>query len=127
LSRYGRLVTGLEFALWGAAGSFAVEGLELTIDVKRLGRWPWGTPGFPSAAASSAALAIRLVIGALVAAVSGLGGQVSGAFGAFAAGIAAPLIIEKLGKTVVASGQSRQEVIATATTNPPLTENGGEA
>ena len=89
---------GIEFALWGAAGSFAVDGFEITTDVKKLARWPWGAPGRPGVKASIGALVIRAAISGLVATASGMNHTVNGVFGAFAAGVAAPVIIEKLGK-----------------------------
>jgi hypothetical protein len=102
-ARYYLQMTGWEFALWGAAGSFAVEGLEMTAAVKKINAWPWGHPDYPSVKASLAALAIRMAIGALVATAAGLGGQVTGVLGGFAAGIAAPLLIEKLGMALPSS------------------------
>jgi hypothetical protein len=42
------------------------------------------------------AVAIRLGVGAGLAAAAGSSGQVAGAFGAVAVGVAAPLIVEKL-------------------------------
>ena len=112
-------MTGIEFALWGAAGSFAVDGLEISADVKKLGRWPWGAPGRPGVMASVGALVIRALISGLVAAATGMNHTINGVFGAFAAGVAAPVIIEKLGKDAVglakeASGDAvRQSVDAT--------------
>lgn len=92
-------LTGWEFALWGAAGSFAVAGLEIVADIKRSGRLPWGKNGPTQTVAFFVAFVLRLAIGAIVASGAGLGGAVSGFFGALGAGIAAPLIIEKIGQS----------------------------
>lgn len=79
--------------LWGFAGGFAVDGIEIWKLVKANGgAWP----GSISTIAFSVAEIIRLSVGAFLTVAFGEAGQVSGPVGALAIGAAAPLIVEKL-------------------------------
>ena len=87
----------LQAALWGLLGGFCTEGLQLWQAVQRArGKWPpeKRNPAF------AVAEIIRLTAGAGVAAAFGSSGQVTGALGAFTFGVAAPLIVEQLTKTI---------------------------
>ncbi len=117
-SRYRRGVTGVEYALWGLFGGFAVEGLEFSRVIRRWGTWPWRLPGEPGLGPLAASVVIRLGIGAGLAAGAGSAHQVAGPFGAVAVGVAAPLVVEQLARTVptalsrdaVGSGPARPEL-----------------
>ncbi|WP_051054332.1 hypothetical protein [Frankia sp. QA3] len=93
---------GVEVALWGLFGGFAVEGLDLYTAVRRSGRWPWrtGRPRAVGAWAYLVAEVVRLAIGAGLAAAAGASGQVTTAFAAVAVGIAAPLVVERLARAI---------------------------
>ncbi|MFI9840405.1 hypothetical protein ACIHFD_25450 [Nonomuraea sp. NPDC051941] len=105
-------LTGFEFALWGAAGSLAVDGLELITEIKKHGGFPWGKKNHPGVTPYIVSIFIRLGIGATLAAAFGLGGQVTGVVGALTVGIAAPLIMEKLGKAAASTVPTVQPGIA---------------
>jgi hypothetical protein len=91
-----------QYAAWGVAGAFAVAGLEVVSDIKSGRRLPWGNDEDApmKTGAFFVGLIFRLVISGIVATATGLGGVVTGVFGAFCAGIAAPLIVEKAGQTI---------------------------
>ncbi|WP_462188490.1 MULTISPECIES: hypothetical protein [unclassified Frankia] len=93
---------GVEVALWGLFGGFAVEGLDLYTTVRRRGRWPWQTGKSQEAGpwAYLVAELVRLAIGAGLAAAAGASGQVDTAFAALAVGVAAPLVVERLARAV---------------------------
>jgi hypothetical protein len=92
-------VTWHEAALWGLAGGFVVEGLDLYTAVRRHGKWPWRVTG-PGPAAGLAgyvvAELVRLLIGGVLAAGAAASSQVSGAVAAMAIGVAAPVMVERL-------------------------------
>jgi hypothetical protein len=87
---YRRRVTLVECAIWGLFGAAAVEGLEWRAITLRTKAWPWKWRDQRWPYLTS--VAIRLVIGAGLAAAAGG----SNRMGAVAIGVAAPLIIEKL-------------------------------
>jgi hypothetical protein len=89
-------------ALRGLAGGMCVEALELYACIRRKSDWSWRYPINQNSGPVTYLLsvAIRAGIGAVVAAAGAASGQVGGAFGALALGIAAPLVIEKLARTV---------------------------
>lgn len=93
-------MTGLEFAVWGLFGGFAVEGLEFTAAIRRTGRWPWRQPGEPGPLPYTVSIVIRLAVGGGLAAAAGVADQITGPFGAVAFGVAAPLVVEQLAKQV---------------------------
>jgi hypothetical protein len=89
--------------LWGLAGGFVVEGLDFYTAVRRHGKWPWNVAGAgPTAGPRGYAIAelVRMIIGAVLAAGVAASGQVSGAMGAIAVGVATPMIVERLTKLV---------------------------
>lgn len=86
-------------ALWGLFGGFAVEGLELSASIRRTGRFPWKQRGGPGLAPFLVSVLIRLAVGAGLAVAVGAAGQIN-PLGALAAGVAAPLIIEKLAQQI---------------------------
>lgn len=85
----------LQLALWGLAGGFAVEGLDLVSAIRRTRGWPWRFGGEVGLGPYLFSVWIRLVISAIVAVALGGNGQVSGPAGALMIGITAPLIVEK--------------------------------
>jgi hypothetical protein len=101
-------VVGVEAALWGLFGGFAVEGLELYAALRRDGRWPWKrgvqrkTGAIPEAGPMGYAIAelIRLLIGAGLASAAVTAGQITGPLGALGVGVAAPTIIGQLAKLI---------------------------
>jgi hypothetical protein len=94
-------MTGVQAALWGLFGGFAVEGLDLITALRRRG-WPWRVEGPPEAGPVGYAVAelIRLIIGGGVAWAVAASGQITGPAGALAVGAAAPLIVERLTSAV---------------------------
>lgn len=89
-------------AMWGLFGSFAVEGLDLWAAVRRWGVWPWRVIGPREVGALGYFVAelIRLVIGGGLAAAAMLSGQITTPLGALAVGVAAPLIVERLTRSI---------------------------
>jgi hypothetical protein len=85
-------VTGVEYAVWGLFGGFAVEGLEFAGAIRRTGTWPWRQPGEPGPLPLAVSVVIRLAIGSGLAAAAGLAGQVNGPFGALAVGVCSALV-----------------------------------
>jgi hypothetical protein len=90
-------VTVLASALWGLLGGFAVEGIEIAAMLRSTGNWPWRPR--KKAAPFLASVVIRLAVGAALAAAVGATGP-TGPLSAFAVGVAAPLIIEKLAQQI---------------------------
>jgi hypothetical protein len=84
------------FVICGALGGASVEAVQLLDAKERLKQWPWHVQGEASATMFTVAGVIRITLGAVVAFVAGSSGQVNGAFGAFATGIAAPLVVQKI-------------------------------
>lgn len=93
-------MTGLEYAIWGFFGGFAVEGLEFAGAIRRTGDWPWRLPNEPGLLPFAVSVLIRLVVGAGLAVAAGSTGQISGPFGALGVGVAAPLLIEQLARQI---------------------------
>jgi hypothetical protein len=88
-------------ALWGLAGGFLVEALELYASIRRsTRRWSWRRPIPQGMAAFVVSIVIRMGAGATVAAALAQDGQVAGALAALGLGVAAPLVIEKLARVV---------------------------
>ncbi|WP_157515539.1 hypothetical protein [Nocardiopsis trehalosi] len=92
-------MSALAFALWGLFGAAAVEGLQFNNAVRRLQCWPWLGASEPSFGPWLTSVFIRLGVGSGLALAAGSTGQVSGAFGALAVGVAAPYIIEQLSRS----------------------------
>lgn len=89
--------------MWGLAGAFVVEGLELVAAIRRTGGWPWRLHGEVGLGPYLAAVTIRLAVGAVLAAALGTSGQLSGPAGAAITGITAPLLVEKMFRQVGSS------------------------
>jgi hypothetical protein len=85
-----------EFIIWGATGGLAVELVEFYGAIRRVGNWPWNLPGEPRRSVLLVAVVIRIILGAILAGALGASEEVSGAMGALAAGVAAPLLVEQL-------------------------------
>jgi hypothetical protein len=94
------MMAAVEAGTWGLIGGFAVEGLQFNAVIRQTGRWPWRLEGQPPPLPYVISALIRLAVGAGVAAAAGAGGLVVGAFSALAVGVAAPLVVEQLGKQV---------------------------
>lgn len=88
----------LGFALWGAFGGFAIEVVEILGAIKRLKRMPWKVPGELSLGGLITTVVIRLGLGTGLAMALATSGQISGALGAVASGVAAPFLLEQMAK-----------------------------
>jgi hypothetical protein len=79
--------------LWGGAGGSLLESWELYGAIRAAGGWPW-----PRAYLCPylLTLAIRIAVGAGVAAVLSASGQITGAGGAALVGIGAPKILMEM-------------------------------
>lgn len=86
----------------GCFGGFAVEGLQFVAAVRRCKGWPWRRRGEPPFGPFITSVIIRLGVSGGVAAIAVESGVVNGTFGAFAAGVAAPLIVEQLARQIPA-------------------------
>lgn len=100
MSLRSAVVTGVEYALFGLLGGFLVEAVELRRAIQKTKGWPWRDPDEPSFGPWLTAILLRLAASAGLAYGFGAGGQISGALGALTAGIAAPLVIEKLASQI---------------------------
>lgn len=101
------MTTGVEYALWGLFGGFAVEGLEFAAAIRKTGQWPWRLEDEPTFAMFMCSVVIRLAVGAGLAAAAGIAHQVNGPFGALAVGVAAPLVVEQLADAALVTPQGR--------------------
>src|SRR4051794_23075595 len=99
----GASVSWWEFVLWGAFGGLAVELLEFQGAIRRGGTWPWNLEDEPDLGPYLASIVIRIIVSAGIAWALGASGQVSGPWGAMAAGVAAPLTLEQLDRQLPAS------------------------
>jgi len=91
-------------AVWGLLGGFIVEALELLVASRRVGGWPWTRPGEPGVAPMVVSVVLRMAIGAILAAAAYGSGQVGGPLPALGLGVAAPLVIEKMTRTLSGGG-----------------------
>jgi hypothetical protein len=98
--RGGGVMEAWQYAIWGLFGGFAVEGLEFSGAIRRIGGWPWQRPNEPGPLPLIVSVLIRLAIGSGLALAAGSSGQVSGPFGALAVGVAAPLLVEQLARQI---------------------------
>jgi len=98
--------------IWGLLGAFFVEALELVRAIQRVGGWPWDLPGEVGLGLYLTSVVIRLALGGGIAYAAGASGQVSTPLGALAAGLASPLIIEKLSKFSGTAGPLHRESYA---------------
>ncbi|GIG93189.1 hypothetical protein Pen02_81250 [Plantactinospora endophytica] len=79
--------------MWGLAGGFVVEALNLVASIRQQRTWPWQVPGEIGATLYLICSLLRLAVSTIVAGALGADDQVSGAAGAFLIGVGAPLII----------------------------------
>jgi hypothetical protein len=98
---YAHSVNWVHAGLWGLAGGFIVEGLELYVAVRQKGKWPWKVDGESERdqagpLAYAIAETIRMVIGGILAGASAASGQVTGPLAAVAIGVAAPVMVGHL-------------------------------
>lgn len=122
----------------GCFGGFAVEGLQFAAAVRRCKNWPWRRRGEPPFGPFITSVVIRLGVSSGVATIAVEAEVVNGTFGAFAAGVAAPLIVEQLARQFPAlaspdaAGQTfiphqpRQPAPETAATSQSTVGPGGE-
>ena len=100
-----------ECALWGLAGAAAVEGAEIFNAIRRTHELPWQHKRGLGPGPFLLSVVIRLGLGVLLALVLGASGQLGGPLGAFVAGLAAPMLIEKmLGQVEQGSGSGRNSL-----------------
>lgn len=85
---------------WGLVGGLCVEALALHALIHKAKKWTLRKPIPQGLAAYLISVIVRAGVGAGLAAAAAGSGQVSGSFGAFGLGVAAPLIIEKLSRTI---------------------------
>lgn len=97
-------------ALCGLFGGFAVEGLDIWAAIRRHGHPPWRGREAPGLGIYLLAEGIRLSVGAGLAYVAWLSGEVPRPIGVVAIGVAAPLLIERLTKTIPLSGADEMGV-----------------
>jgi len=83
---------------WGAFGGLAVEAIELYGAVRRAKTWPWNVVGETPLGPYVFSVVLRVFLGCGLGIAAAASGQVAGAFGAIGVGVAAPLIVEQLGK-----------------------------
>jgi hypothetical protein len=93
-------MTGVIAAVWGLFGGFCAEGLGFYMAVRRQGTWPWRASGGPSLLTYASAELVRLVIGAGLAWAFAASDQVATPVAALAVGVAAPLLVERLTRSV---------------------------
>lgn len=89
-----------EAAGWGLAGGLCVEALALHSLIRTSKCWSWRRPIPQGLAAYLISVVLRAGAGAGLAAAAAGSGQVSGPFAAFALGVAAPLVVEKLSRAI---------------------------
>lgn len=82
--------------MWGLYGGFAVEGLALIAEARRIGGWPWSGADQLPARVLLLAIVIRVGIGAGLAAAAFSSEQITTAFAAVTVGAGANKIIEGL-------------------------------
>jgi hypothetical protein len=87
-------------ALWGAAGGLMVEAIQFYRAIKLTGDWPWRIKGEPAPLPLLVSVVIRVGVGFGLAWAAADNNQVTGAFGAIAVGVAAPLLIEQMTKNI---------------------------
>lgn len=90
--------------VWGLAGGLCVEALALYATIRGTRRWNWRRPIPQGLMAYLISVVVRVGSGAFLAAAAAGSGQVSGSLAAFGLGAAAPLVVEKLSKTVPLTG-----------------------
>lgn len=98
-----------EYALWGAFGGLAVELIEFSGAIRRVGGWPWKKEGEPGPAPLLVTVIIRVGLGLGLAVAAAQSGQLSGVIGAIAVGAGAPLLIEQLAKQATIGGVGKNE------------------
>jgi hypothetical protein len=93
-----------EAAGWGLAGGLCVEALALYSLIRGSHSWHWRRPIPQGLVAYIISVILRAGAGAGLAAAAAGSGQVSGTFAAFALGVAAPLVVEKLSRAIPLNG-----------------------
>ncbi len=111
-------MTGVAYALYGLLGGFLVEAVELRRAIHTTKTWPWKDPSEPSFGPWLAAVLLRLAASTGLAFGVGAGGQISGPFGALTAGIAAPLMIEKLARQLPGGVPSPEQLAVSTPAQP---------
>jgi hypothetical protein len=96
-------------ACWGLVGGVCVEALELYARIRRTPKWTWRKPIPQGLTAYLISIIIRAGLSAALVAAAAASGQIISAFTAFSLGIAAPLVVEKLSRTVPLTDSSAIE------------------
>jgi hypothetical protein len=110
----------LEYAAWGLFGGFAVEAIEFIGAIRRSGGWPWrnrdGTRNLaePAPVPQLIAVSLRLGVSSGLAAVATASEQINTPLAAMAVGVAAPLIIERMGTS---------DALPMPMPSPPITQD----
>lgn len=91
---------------WGVAGGACVEALWLYTRIRSDLLWSWRRPIPQGLTAYIISLVARIGVAAGVAAAAAGSGQVSGPLAAFGLGVGAPLVLEKLSRTIPLTGMS---------------------
>lgn len=85
--------------MWGGGGAVAIELLDWTAAIKQSQGWPWKQASEPGLGPFVFVTVVRLVLALFVTAGLAVGGQLTSIAPAIGAGVAAPVILEKLGRT----------------------------
>lgn len=120
-------MTWIEAAGWGLFGGFAVEGLDLYTAVRRRGCWPWWARGPREVGVAGYIVAelVRLVIGSGLAWALAESRQITTAFGAVLVGVAAPLLVERITRSIPLTDPIQDTVTVTADTCLPTASGSG--
>lgn len=73
-----------------------MESLQVANAIRRCRGWPWRSPEEPGLGPLLVSILIRVSAGGGLAAAAGASNQISTVFAAFALGVTAPLVVEKL-------------------------------
>lgn len=87
-------------AAWGLTGGLCVEALQLYARIHRTPKWNWRCPIDQGLAAFIISIVLRVGVGAVLAAAFAGSHQVSGPLAAFALGVGAPVVVERLAKAI---------------------------
>lgn len=100
-----------EVAVWALLGAISVEGFDLVGAIRRTKSWPWTVPGEPRGLIFAVAVTLRILSSAVLASAVGFSGQVNTPISAYAIGIAAPLLMERILRQVLPANGIQSESI----------------
>jgi hypothetical protein len=110
-------VTLLAACLWGLAGAAAIEVSELYTAIRSVKNFPWRCKGEVPLGPYLFSVVLRLGLGAFAAALCAKAGPL-GPAGAVAAGIAAPKLLEQLGRHHPSVGTLSDTTTAAISSHP---------